>query len=296
MPYVGVGRVWVERPGSIEPEAVVEGFEGRQVYRLVIFGEKSSLAEVVGPMAEAYDADLYLPTGEISDTLLHTMARVGAADGRPMVVLCLSDCDPSGWQMPISIARKLQALRTLHFPDLDVQVRRVGLLPDHVREFELPSTPLKATERRADRWRELMGVEQTEIDALAALRPDVLRTLLRDAIEPFYDLTLDDRVESARVQWEAEAQETLEAHLGEDKLDRLRDQAEARLEELEELRDEINDLLNAAVGDDFEFPKVEVPEAEIDSKPDGEPLFDSGDDYADATLKLKASRAYEGEP
>jgi hypothetical protein len=71
-----------------------------------MFGEKSSLADALSPLAEAYEADLYLPTGEISDTLLHHMASVADRDGRSMAVLCLSDCDPAGWQMPISIARK----------------------------------------------------------------------------------------------------------------------------------------------------------------------------------------------
>ena len=33
-----------------------------------------------------------------------------------MVVLYFSDCDPSGWQMPISVARKLQAFKVLHVP------------------------------------------------------------------------------------------------------------------------------------------------------------------------------------
>jgi hypothetical protein len=49
----------------------------------------------------------------------------------------------------------------------------------------LPSTPLKESERRADRWTERIGVEQTEIDALATLQPDLLRQLAHDAIQPF---------------------------------------------------------------------------------------------------------------
>ena len=97
----------------------------------------------------------------------------------------LSDCDPSGWQMPISIGRKLQAFKALLFPDLEFQVRRVALMPEHVRVHGLPSTPLKATERRADKWQEAMGVAQTEIDALAALQPALLRRMAREAIKPF---------------------------------------------------------------------------------------------------------------
>ena len=68
--------------------------------------------------------------------------------------------------MPISFSRKLQALRTLHFPDLRIAVHRVALTLDQVRELNLPSTPLKTTEKRADKWRARMEHEQTEIDAL----------------------------------------------------------------------------------------------------------------------------------
>jgi hypothetical protein len=38
-------------------------------------GEKSSLEDVVTPVARQHDADLYLPTGEISDTLIHQIAK-----------------------------------------------------------------------------------------------------------------------------------------------------------------------------------------------------------------------------
>jgi len=38
-------------------------------------------------------------------------------DDRRAVILYFSDFDPAGWQMGISVARKLQALKTLRFPD-----------------------------------------------------------------------------------------------------------------------------------------------------------------------------------
>jgi hypothetical protein len=58
-----------------------------------------------------------------------------------VVIFCVSDCDPVGSQMPISIARKLQAFKAAHFPDMEFQVRRVALHPDQVRELQLPSSP-----------------------------------------------------------------------------------------------------------------------------------------------------------
>src|SRR4051794_9146199 len=216
-PLIEVG-VDVTIPGAddLRPSVGVDGFTGTQPFKLVLFGEKTSLDDVVGPLAESYGADLYLPQGEISDTLLYRMASVGAKDGRPMVVLCLSDCDPAGWQMPISIGRKLQAFRALEYPDLAFQVRRVGLMPEQVLAHGLPSTPLKDSERRADRWQDMMGVEQTEIDALAALRPDLLRKIVRDALAPFYDRTLARRVAEARTAWLNEAQRALDEQIDQD--------------------------------------------------------------------------------
>ena len=106
-PYLNIG-VDVDIPDAdeLDPTIGVAGFRGVQPYKLVLFGEKSSLGDVLTPIARTYQADLYLPTGEISDTLMHLMASTAADDGRPMVVLCFSDADPAGWQMPISIARK----------------------------------------------------------------------------------------------------------------------------------------------------------------------------------------------
>ena len=63
------------------------------------------------PSPRTRDADLYLPTGEITDTLLATMAKTGAEDGRPMIVFVIADCDPAGYQMAVSIGHKLRALK-----------------------------------------------------------------------------------------------------------------------------------------------------------------------------------------
>ena len=90
-------------------------------------------------------------TGQISDTYLHQIARDAAADGRPLVVFTFSDCDPAGyWDMPTAIGRKLQALKDLLFPTLEFKVVHAGLSPDQARDRDLPSSPLKEGESRAD--------------------------------------------------------------------------------------------------------------------------------------------------
>jgi hypothetical protein len=308
-PFISVGLdVDIPHPGDIEPRAGVADFRGTQPYKLVLFGEKSSLAEVLTPVAAEHHADLYLPTGEISDTLMYQMAVTGAEDGRPMVVLCFSDADPAGWQMPISISRKLQAFKALgtmqvrredawghRYPAavdtgaLDFQVHRVALTPSQVHEHGLPSTPLKDSEARAGKWRAAMGVEQTEIDALASLQPGLLRTLARQAIAPFYDHTLRARVARAESQWEHEADQVIASRLDPGVLGRIRDQAAHRLAELRVEIDALNDQLRVDPGD-FDLPEIVIPEAELDGM--ANPLIDSRWGFADQCRRLIDSKAY----
>lgn len=293
-PYLAT-RVEVKIPdvSEIRPRVGVLDFVGVQPYKIVLAGEKSSLEAVLGPVAEEHQADLYLPTGYMSDTMVHRMAKVAATDGRPMVLLYFADCDPDGWHMPVVVARKLQGFKTLLYPDLDFEVHRVGLTPDQVREFGLPSTPLKTTNQKADGWRDAMGVEQTEIDALASLQPDLLRRLAVDAIDPFYDRTLEERVGEAEDEWIQEAQAIVDEAVDDDQLDRIRTQAAEKLDQLSEQIDAINQALQIDA-DDFDLPIPAVPEARLDRGRVMNPLSDSRWSFADQTLRLIASKEYRG--
>jgi hypothetical protein len=292
-PYIATGvHVSIPSADDLTPLAGVADFVGMQPYHLVVFGEKSSLEDILGRAAAEFAADLYLPSGEISDTLLYQMAKSGAADGRSMVVFCFSDCDPAGWQMPISIGRKLQAFKVALFAELEFQVRRVGLLPEHVRAYGLPSTPLKASEKRAGRWVDAMGVEQTEIDALASLQPELLDRIAREAMGAFFDFTLEDRVAAAEHDWMEEAQAVIDAAIDPMRLEQIKRAAEAKLDELREEFAAINDALRLDVRD-FNLPDIEIPEADV-AEPDDEPLVNSAWTFAAQTAALIDSRSYRG--
>jgi hypothetical protein len=138
-----------------------------------------------------------------------------------------------------------------------------------------------------------MGVEQTEIDALAALRPDLLRQIARDAIAPFYDHTLDRRVTEARDRWLADAQATVDAMAPED-VDRVRAAAVAKLAELRAEIDQLNNALRVAA-DDIQLPPVPpVPDAQTNGHVHGVPLLlDSRWSFAEQCRRLIASKAYQ---
>ena len=196
------------------PHLYLGGFQGRQSHRIIFYGEKSSLAAVLRQIAEDIGAEMILVTGESSDSHIAAMAARASADPRPAVVSYFSDFDPSRHQMPVSVARKLQVLRDLYYPSLDIKLYPVALTLKQIRALELPSSPLKETEKRASLWREVMGHDQTEIDAMVELHPDALREAVFDAILPFYDADLDSRVLAAEQQWRKKAGEAMRSHPG----------------------------------------------------------------------------------
>ena len=295
-PFINLGiHVDIPDVSDIKPRIEADGFSEVQPYALAIFGEKTSLEDVLLPIARRYQADLYLPSGEISDSLLYRIAKDGAEDGRPLIVFVLADCDPSGHQMAVSIGRKMQAFHDLHFPDLEFEVRPVGLTVDQVKELNLPSTPLKETELRGDRWREAFGVEQTEIDALATLQPDALVKIVKDAIAPFYDHSLSNRLGDAYWLWRQEAQEAVDEQIDQAYLEQLRSQAGEKLSELRKEIDALNDRLSIAVDpEEIKVPTPVIPEAVIDESTRQPSLISSAWSWADATRALIQRKAYGG--
>src|SRR5262249_11212087 len=181
----------------------------RSPYRIVLIGEKVSLRPILVPIAERVGGEVILPTGEMSDTLIYGMTVRAAEDGRPTICMYCSDFDPSGFHMPVTVSRKVQALCDLRFPGLDISVHPVALTYDQVVDLDLPSTPLKEGERRADKWQAYWGRAQTEIDALAALQPNVLSEIIEEAIKPFYDATLERRWRRAETAWAISAMQQL---------------------------------------------------------------------------------------
>jgi hypothetical protein len=270
---------------------------------------------VLDLIAQGFGANMYLCAGEMSDTLVYEMARDAAADGRPLAGFTFSDFDPAGWQRPVSISRKLQALRDLKFPNLRAQAVPVSLTPEQVLALRLPTTPVKQGDNRRGKWDDAFGPSlreaglatddqpaQVEIDALAAIRPNDLRRITLEKIAPYWDETLDERTAEAKEQWETEAQDAVDAQVDGDRLAAIRrkavkaaDDFNAALADLAEaknrLSDAEDDLRELCEDIDIDEPP-EPPEPVIDEDAH-EPLIDLDWSFEDATAALKAHKAYE---
>ena len=195
--------------------------------------------------------------------------------------------------MPVSIARKLQAFRDLFFPNLRFEVVRVALTPEQVKAEDLPSTPLKATEKRASRWREAFGIDQTEIDALTTpSKRGVLQRILKRAFMPYIDSTLSRRVNDAKAEWHTAAQQAIEQQIDTEHLARIRDEASTKLEELREQIQNINAQYDLVVGEHFTLPLIEVPEPEVELDVERLALVSFDDDWVSASQALIKHKAY----
>jgi hypothetical protein len=279
----GAGALIPNRAEAL-PSFIASGFVARQPYQIILFGEKVSLSPVLLPIAQKVGGELLLPTGEASDTMIAELAARAVLDERPSVVLYFSDFDPSGHQMAISVARKLQALYDLHHPSLEIQLHPVALTVGQVRSLNLRSTPLKEEERRADRWRAVMQHEQTEIDALAALNPEALERIAWDALGCFYDETLEARIEEARARWQEQARAQLQRLPA---YRRVAREINTRLADLVTANDALQSTQEVAAASlsEIEPPQIILPIAEIASEPP-RPLYTTENDFATASRRL----------
>ena len=187
----------------------------------------------------------------------------------------------------MSIARKLQAFRDLFFPNLRFEVVPAALTVEQAKRLDLPSTPLKKGEKRADRWKAAFGIEQTEIDALTTPeRMDDLREIVEQAFVPYFDFDLERRVAEAEAEWTEAAEEAIDAQVDRGRLEAARSRAAVLRTEISSLNAELE-----AIAEDIELPPVEVPEAEADDTP-RQALVHLDQDWTEATEALIAHKTY----
>ncbi|MFC1688265.1 hypothetical protein ACFL07_01225 [Pseudomonadota bacterium] len=294
--WLHVGGVSVSVPESFEPEFLLSGNLHRQPVRQVVIAEKQGVEDVLLAVCKRRQATLALPAGEISDTMVYQILKAADEDGRPLVIHQLGDFDPAGNQMAVSTGRTVQALLNTQFPDLDVTIHAPALTREQCEKWGLPSTPLKETEMRAGRWQEAMGWDQTELDAAVALAPDQFAKSVDQSLLQYFDTTLSHRGVRVREELEEIANQQLQDQLGEEVLDSIRTSAVDRIDQLQDLVKEINESLNI---DPYEVG-VEMPtEPELiigDTACRTRPLFDSTEDWGEASRRLLARKRFELEP
>jgi len=290
-----------------------------------VWCEKTTMNDVLAPICRKYHVNFVTGAGELSETACYRFLQRVMNAGKPARIFYVSDFDPAGLGMPVSVARKIEFWRRNkpEFADLDIRLDPIILTREQVDEYDLPRIPVKDSDMRKGRFEEVHGEGQVELDALEALHPGELGRIVTGAILQYRDLELPDRVQEAYDEYEAylaevtdsiqsvyaDRQEELEAEYrsfrGEwqairDRFEELtasfHEEVEALNARAEDIRSRARTLHDEALGqcrDQIqELDSFERPEAELPEEPDGQ-LYDSGRDYFEQIEVYQQYRAGE---
>jgi hypothetical protein len=165
--------VWLAEPTVAEP------------YAIELWAEKSTMDDILLPIAQRRGVSLVTGVGELSITRCHGLVRRLREHRRKTRILYISDFDPAGDGMPVSVARKIEFFLQRDGDDLDIRLHPLILTADQVDEYRLPRAPIKDSDRRRAQFEERHGRGAVELDALEALHPGELRRIVEEAIDTY---------------------------------------------------------------------------------------------------------------
>ncbi len=158
--------------------ARVDRMIGQEV-AVCICVEKDGVRGFLHDWYDGYGVLVTSLNGYGSQTLVDKLRRWRSGDQRPLVVLYAGDHDATGEDIDRDFRHRLGA---------GIEVRRVGLLPEHVERYGLPRSPFDKLDSRAQTFvRRHGGLWQTELDALD---PTILRRLFDEAFLELWDMSV----------------------------------------------------------------------------------------------------------
>jgi hypothetical protein len=137
-----------------------------------IWLEKDALSGVLYPITSMYDVPLMVARGYASLSFLHSAAEYISKLSVPAYIYLLGDFDPSG----VNAGEKIEESLCEMAPDAEIYFERIAVTEVQISAWNLPTRPTKATDKRSKNF----GDISVELDAI---RPNLLRVIVQDAIE-----------------------------------------------------------------------------------------------------------------
>jgi hypothetical protein len=299
-------------------DVTVEGYDydpSDQPYLVEIWIEKTTMNDVLEPLCQELKVNLVTAAGFQSITsAVATLKRARRLweTGKPCRILYISDFDPGGECMPVSVARQFEFWLDRYAPGADVKLMSLALTREQIERYRLPRTPIKGTDTRKDNFEDRRGEGAVELDALEALHPGALAKIVRKAIAPYRDRELSGNLEEDAEAAQEAAEDAYDEATAEVSaaLEEIEDEVRAIAAEFEERLREINkelqerlapylerlDSLREAAEEAARNLDVDLPE-----RSEGEPadvdesgwLFDAARECME---QLRHYRRHKGEP
>ena len=188
------------------PEPEVSGYTysmADQPVVVEVWIEKSTQEDWLKPLCRRWGVNYVSGIGFQSITgAINALKRLDdfnrQANPKPLRIFYLSDFDPAGVFMPDGTARQLEYWVDQFAPGADIRLTPLGLTYEQVKEFKLPTIPIKETDKRMENFKKRYEVDGgVELDALEALYPGTMTRIVTEAIRPFRDNTLPERLRDA---------------------------------------------------------------------------------------------------
>ena len=158
--------------------------------------EKQALEGVLQPVCRELDVPFTANKGYSSSSAMYEASKrflQRPEEGKELYVIYLGDHDPSGIDMSRDVEDRLdlflktslgrEDLLTPNEPSI-IQVNRVALNMDQIRQLRPPENPAKITDSRARGYIARFGRSSWELDAV---EPRQLASLVRDAVTGIMD-------------------------------------------------------------------------------------------------------------
>lgn len=159
-----------------------------QPYLMELWCEKSTMNDILEPLGSTYGINVVTGLGELSITAVYQLVERFKESQKPVRIFYISDFDPAGECMPVSISRKIEYFMRQDNWDSDIKLKPVMLTSEQCGRFDLPRTPIKSTEGRKESFEERHGSGATELDALEALYPGEMKNIIERDIKTYFDV------------------------------------------------------------------------------------------------------------
>ena len=169
----------------------------QQSYYVEVWLEKSSILDEVLPVAKQYMVNVVSALGEMSLTAVVELVQRVICCGKPVRIFYISDFDPAGRNMTLSVARKLEYLLRRHRgAHAVVKLCPLMLTGGQCLGYSLPRIPIRSDNCRKAHFENRHGPGATELDALAALYPGRIGRLLAEALAVYSSRRLAQQVQA----------------------------------------------------------------------------------------------------
>ncbi len=236
-------------------------------HHIEIWAEKSTMDDILIPLCQKYNVQFISGAGYESLTHINSLLTRIVLNKKPCRIFYISDYDNAGQCMPRQVSRHLEFRILKESSEIDVRLKPIILLKEHVKKYDLPGAPDK---------------KQTELDALEALHPGEFEKIVRSYLDGYIDLN-----DSSPVLEQLDSEEKGQNdYIREEIKNKFGYEIESLDEEITDLRQRIEDFVEKEKLNYINVNEISMPNSK-NIVEDDDWLFATGRDYVGQLQKYK---------